>query len=97
MYKPYLGVFYTLCLTISHTFTPAGNSKCFRQSATPASASIHRHKATALEYYIAYNRNKTVKGTGRGCQNIMGFSGEADQGRNARHWSGIEAQRQKCR
>jgi len=41
-------------------------------------------KQQHLLWYITYNRNITEKGTARGCQNIMGLSGVADQGRNAR-------------
>jgi len=50
----------------------------------PPPTSIHRYIATAFALYIAYNYNKAVKGTARGYQKIMGFSGGADQGRNAR-------------
>jgi hypothetical protein len=41
-------------------------------------------QAEELPTNITNNRNKTEKGTARGYQNIMGFSGGTDKERNAR-------------
>jgi len=68
----------------------------FPQPPAPPSTGTYRHKATAFTLLHGYNRNKDGKGTARGYQNIMGFSGGADQGINARRQSGIEAQSLKC-
>jgi hypothetical protein len=51
----------------------------FPQSATSPPIGIYRNKATAFTLLFVYIRNKTGKGTARGCQNIMGFSGGEDE------------------